>query len=292
MLLNLRKYYRPRSVEAAVRLLEANPERCFVLAGGTHLVSSNRRDIEEVVDLSALRLKNMKQEATVIRWGAMVSLQLLHENPRLKRFAGGIVPAACMSTTVSLMQRNQKTLGGEICADPPNPDLAAVLLALEARIKLISFSMEEKELPIAEFWAKPPRTRAKKSATPSVPGLLVEVIVPRLSKRAAGAFERIAQIPSQPSLLSGAAVVEFNDDKTCSTVRLGLGSYSASACRLPKVESELKGKELTPEAIEKASLVGWGDLKPVSNNQVSADYRRAVAPALVRRLLMRCLKGV
>ncbi|MDD5543980.1 MAG: FAD binding domain-containing protein [Acidobacteriia bacterium] len=291
MLMNLRKYYRPRSLEAAVQLLSANPARCLVLAGGTYLVPSGRRDVEELVDISALKLKVMKQDAAVIRIGATVALETIIDNPRMRKFAGGIMRDACRANSASRMIRNQRTLGGEICSPLIFSDVAPVLSVLDSRVKFVNFSMEEKELPIAEFWVNLDRHRSKKEPQGYFSGLITEVSIPLLPKTSSAAFERIAQIPSQPSLLSAAAVIHWGEGGVCSEARVALGSYRGRADRLAAVEDALKGKALTRESIEAACGTNWTSLSPVSDNRASEAYRSAAAPSLVRRTLERCLKG-
>lgn len=254
------------------------------------MLTSAQPEVEEVVDLAALRLKNMKQEESVIRLGAMVSLQALVENPRLRKFAGGIIPQSCRSLSVSKMMRNQKTLGGEICGGDAASDLAAVLLALDARVKMVNSIMEEKEWPVAEFWSVPTKRRGRKEAA-AQPGLLLEVIIPRPAKGATAAFERIAQIESQPSLMSVAAVIHFDAEKNCAEARIAVGSFAPGARRLGKIESALKGKPLSAESVESACPLGWDEVQLLSDTRASSEYRRAVAPALVRRVLLRCMRG-
>jgi CO/xanthine dehydrogenase FAD-binding subunit len=290
MLLNLRKYYRPRSIEAAVRLLSANPSRCRILAGGTYLLSRPDEHTEEVVDLAALNLHLMKQEESVIRIGATVTLQLMIDNPRLKKFAGGILVQACRRSSVSEMIRNQRTIGGEICGANQS-DLCAVLLALEAQVRLVNDSMQEKELPLSEFWTLPTKPRTKKEPTLPFSGLVKEVLIPRGPRLMVAAFESISQIESQPSLISAAAVTEFDENRNCTSAHVVLGNFAERPLRLPSIESYLKSKPLTPELIESASLLGWDELRPISDVRASADYRRTVAPVLVRRVLNQCGKG-
>jgi CO/xanthine dehydrogenase FAD-binding subunit len=290
MLLNLRKYYRPRSIEAAVRLLSANPERCVVLAGGTHLLATSRRDIEEVVDISSLKLRMVKREKEAVHIGAMATLQSILENPRLAKFAGGILVGACRRNSVSRMIRNQRTVGGEVCANWKHSDLAAVLLALDARVKLMTLSLEEKEMSISDFWSMPAFRSGRKGSGLVLPGLLLEIVVSTPAPSCAAAFEHIEQIESQPSLVSGAAVLAFDENHQCTEARVAFGSFTDMPCRLSRLESYLQGKVLTPEVIASASSIGWGELRPMNDAQVSGDYRQTIAPVLIRRLISRCSK--
>lgn len=290
MLVNLRKYYRPRSIEAAVRLLSANPERCVVLAGGTHLLAASRRDIEEVVDISSLKLRMVKRENGVVHIGAMTTLQSILENPGLAKFAGGILVEACRRNGVSRMIRNQRTVGGEACANWKRGDLAVVLLALNARVKLMTLSLEEKEMSISEFWALPSLRNGGKGSHMSLPGLLVEIEASAPAPSCTAAFEHFEQIESQPSLVSAAAVLAFDGNHQCTEARVALGAYADMPCRLSRLETYLQGKVLEPEVIESASSIGWDELRPVNDARASGSYRQSVAPVLIRRLLRRCLK--
>jgi CO/xanthine dehydrogenase FAD-binding subunit len=290
MLLHLRKYYRPRSVEAAIRLLSANPGRCRILSGGTYLLAQPQNDLEEVVDISDLRLKSIKQDEKFIHLGAAVSLQSIIDYPRLKKFAGGILGSACRCSSVSKMIRNQRTLGGELVSASQG-DLAAVLSILDARVKLVSYSMEEREMGLAEFWALRSKARGKKDSAGIMPGLALEILVPRLQMNFVAAYERVAQIESQPSLISAAVFLQLGEDRVCETARAVLGSCSDAVVRLTQLEKKLTGKGFTPELADEAVETGMDDFRPRDDSNASAAYRKAVAPALVRRALERCLKG-
>lgn len=290
MLLNLRKYYRPRSIEAAVRLLSANPGRCVVLAGGTHLLAASRRDVEEVVDISSLKLRMLNREEGAVHIGAMATLQSILENPRLAKFANGILIGACRRNSVSRMIRNQRTVGGEICANWKRSDLATVLLALKARVKLMTLSLEEKEMSISDFWSMPAFRSGKTGIGQAIPGLLLEIVVSTPAPSGSAAFEHIEQIESQPSLVSGVAVLAFDENHQCTEARVALGSFAEVPCRLTPLESYLQGKVLTSEVIESTGSVGWGELRPISDARASGTYRQTIAAVLIQRLLRRCSK--
>lgn len=259
------------------------------MAGGTHLLASSRRDVEEVVDISSLKLKMLKRENGAVHIGATTTLQSILENPRLVKFAGGILVGACRRNSVSRMVRNQRTVGGEICANWKRSDLAAVLLALSARVKLMTLSLEEKEMSISDFWSMPAFRNGRKGSGQVPPGLLLEIVVSAPTSSCA-AFEHIEQIESQPSLVSAAAVLAFDGNRQCTEARVALGSFADMPCRLPQLESYLQGKVLTPEVIESAGSTGWDEIRPLTDAQASGSYRQAIAPVLIRRLLRRCSK--
>ena len=82
MLLNLREYHRPapdpvpeRSFDRVLALLARPEVRTAVLAGGDTLLASQDDSVNAVVDLQALGLNYLEQDASegVLRIGAMVT---------------------------------------------------------------------------------------------------------------------------------------------------------------------------------------------------------------------------
>ncbi|HTP09512.1 MAG TPA: molybdopterin dehydrogenase, partial [Anaerolineae bacterium] len=56
----LAEYHKPTTLDEALRLLRRTSVRTVPLAGGTSLVPSAARDVQAVVDLSALDLSYIK----------------------------------------------------------------------------------------------------------------------------------------------------------------------------------------------------------------------------------------
>jgi CO/xanthine dehydrogenase FAD-binding subunit len=144
---------------------------------------------------------------------------------------------------------------------------------------------------ISDFWSMPSFRAGKKSSGLPFPGLLLELVIPEPGSPFAAAFEHVEQIESQPSLVSSAAVVEFEENHQCRQAQVALSSFAEVPCRLPHLESFLKGNRVTQELIESAASLGGDEVLPMTDPRASSEYRRAVAPVLIRRLLGRCLKG-
>lgn len=289
MLLNLKKYYRPRSLEGALQLLNADPTGCFILAGGTYLNASAPQEVEEVVDISRLKLNAIQQSELMIHIGATVTIQSILDDSKLGKFANGILTRACRSNSISRMIRNQRTVGGELIAGARYSDLAAVLLALEARVKFMQLNMEEGRKPVAALWATHGNEVVQRRAAPL--GLILEIILPKPARTFSCAFERIAQIESQPSMISAAACVEFSEGNVCAGVRVALGAFAETPERWRSLEAQLQGQPLTSELIESVCKASTLDVQPMGDSRATPDYRRRVTPRLVQRVLHQCLGG-
>ena len=132
------EYSAPASLEEALELLAGDGAR--VLAGGMSLVPLMKLRLaapERLVDLRRLNeLSFIRQDGDAIRIGAMTthysleSSLLLHEKCRLL--------AETPLHIGDVQVRNMGTIGGSLAHADPAADYPAALLALEAKVRLVS----------------------------------------------------------------------------------------------------------------------------------------------------------
>src|SRR5579883_1302236 len=181
MLLNVTEYYRPETVEDALRLLRRPGIKTAPLAGGTLLVGQRDDELQAVVDLQALGLNTISEQDGQVHLGAMVTLQALVDSSMIQALAGGVLAQAAKSSAARLI-RNAATIGGTLAAGPAaNADLAVALAALGAQAQLVG---ETRRLVPAQavFEERPPA-------------------------EAEGAFLRVARTPDDVALVHVAAVL-------------------------------------------------------------------------------------
>jgi xanthine dehydrogenase YagS FAD-binding subunit len=114
-------YYQPKSVEAAVGLLEEERGKVELLAGGTDLMDLMKEYVaqpDRVVSLSGVpgqEVNNITRDDTtqIIGIGAMVSLARIAENQVLRQTYPGLCSAAGVIGGPQI--RNMGTLGGNLC---------------------------------------------------------------------------------------------------------------------------------------------------------------------------------
>src|SRR5450830_717603 len=75
------EYYRPETIEGAIKILARKTPKTFPLGGGTVLSHGMPEDYA-VVDLQNLHLNKIEQNWQSIQIGASVTLQQLYEFPR------------------------------------------------------------------------------------------------------------------------------------------------------------------------------------------------------------------
>lgn len=172
-----RRFFRPDNLVELLKLIREYPEAAF-LAGGTGVSRAGERAAAD--DL--LSLEGVKELNSILttedHWeiGASVSLTQVAEhigrecppfNKALRRFASRPV-------------RNRATLGGHLATAWASGQLAPLLMALNARVRLLSIE-GERDAPVSHFFAGNGRTILQKGE------LIRAIAIPRATESALAA---------------------------------------------------------------------------------------------------------
>lgn len=270
-------YLRPDHLEPALDALAARPRT--VVAGGTDFYPGRlgRPITGDVLDVSAIEeLKGISQRDDHWRIGAITTWTEIAEHPLPPAFEA-LVQAA--REVGGAQVQNAGTIGGNLCNASPAADGVPVLLALDARVELQG-PAGVRVMPIGEFITAPRRTRRR------VDELLTAVIVPAPAPGAATRFAKLgARRHLVISIVMAAVYLETDAQGTVSAARVAVGACTPVACRLPGLEAALIGRPVAAglgQAVQPEHLAA---LAPVSDVRASADYRRAAAGVMLRRLL-------
>jgi carbon-monoxide dehydrogenase medium subunit len=289
MLADLLEYDRPIQMAQALRLLSRVRPRTVPLGGATALSGGPAAGVEAVVDLGGLGLDFIRFDPDGLVIGATTTLQALAEDRTSRALWWGVIAAAAQSSATRML-RNAATLGGTLAlGSASRADLAVVLLALEARVRVIGLEGREHELAMADC----------RDGLPT-PGILLQVQVPHpdqtglVTGRApsgsavgpgrGASFLRVARTASDPALLHAVAVVEPCAGGGC-VVRLALGGAGWAPVRLAGVEAELRGTDLAAAAVDRALDRGLEAVLPGDDFRASRRYRGAVSRVLLRRAI-------
>ncbi len=274
MLLNLTEYYRPETIDEALRLLARPGVKTAPLAGGTLLTGQRDDDLQAVVDLRALGLNTISEQDGQVRIGAMTTLQALADSPLAREMAGGILAQAARTSAARLM-RNAATIGGTLAAGPAaNADVPAALAALDARARLVG--QIERVVPAETAFMELQSGE-----------LLVEVIIKRPADQSTGAFLRVARAPDDVALVHAAAWL-LMQGSICRQARVAVGGAGMAPARLLATEDALAGQGIDQERIAAAVAAGIAAFAPPPDFRASPAYRRDVAVTLARRALEQC----
>jgi CO/xanthine dehydrogenase FAD-binding subunit len=265
-------YKRFEEATEASSFLERTPE-ARILGGGTLLVRRvNEGDtaIGAYVRLADLALKRMETTGDVVRLGAGVSMAQILAHPDLAFLA----PVA--RTIGGPSVRSAATIGGNLFAPRPYGDFGVALLALGASLRLFD-GASEADMDLPAFFAG--RGQLPLGA------IVTAVAFPRPAAQSFR-FVKISRVkPKGAAVISIAAVIETKNG-VIDWARIAFGAMAETPVRAQALEAALQGQALTAEALDSVLPTALQDLSPVSDAIASAWYRRAVAPAHLRRLLL------
>lgn len=270
-------YYLPSSVDEAVGLLAQHGPSLLVMAGGTiamPLINEGISFPDQVMGLRHAGLGYVRGSNGHVALGAATTLSTMAMGsagdvhiPLLQEAAHHVGGWAI---------RNMGTVGGNLFAPPPSGDFAVALLALDARVRLVS-ARGERVLPLAAFYTGFLTTALQPDE------LLVEIEVPKPAGRTAYLkFGR--RQANTPSVVTVAAHVVFDGAKV-KQAALALNGVGDHPLRSPRAEASLVGSPLTEEAIARAGALAAEDCDPATDSIASAWYRRTMVPVIVGRAL-------
>lgn len=270
------------SIKEASDYARLNGEQARFYAGGTDLfvvMHEGNAAIPNLISLQGIpRLLGIDVLADGwVSIGALATFNEIVSHPYIAEKYPHFVQA--MSHIGSYQVRNLATIGGNICSAVPSADSAPVLLVSQARV-LISNGDSEREVPIDAFFVSPRKTVLQ-------PGEIVtRIIVPPASATDLTCFIKRGTRKSMTiSLVSVAGRLRLANGRV-EDCALALGSVAPTPIRARAAEQALLGQVLTRETIDQAAAVAAAeDCRPIDDVRASAEYRRSMVQALMRRAL-------
>lgn len=274
-IMKIQEFIRPKSIEEVTEFVATNSGSGAIIAGGTDLLLEHDRVLDYVIDLTALDLRYIRQNADSLSIGAATPIHDLEKAAETKIFADGML-AECAAHFAGLQIRNMATIGGNIVNAIPSADVPPPFLALDAQVRI--FGKEERVIPLRDFFLDVRETVLGDD-------LLVEVIVPIPPENARGRFLKVARTPGDIATVNVATLLQEKDGK-CENVRIALGAVYPTPLRAVKAEEFLIGNDLSMTSIEKAAQIVGDEVKPISDHRASAAYRKQMSILLTKRALM------
>ncbi len=276
-------YLRPQSLAEALEFLHKQPETCRVLAGGTDLLVLIRRSVASpahLLDIKALpetgRFEYTLGEGLLI--GAAVTVNRLAESPLVREKYPALADAAGALATYQV--RNRATLVGNICNASPGSDLAPALLVFEARVRVKSLN-GSREIPIDEFFTGVKKTVLKPDE------LVTEVFLPDPGEGDKSVYLKQGRVKGHDLAVAGVAVRLTGSKKLC----LAVSALAPAPLRLRHLEEMLNAVGFDAVTAEKAALEVEHFIRPISDIRASAEYRKHIAAALLKRAIRHCEGG-
>jgi carbon-monoxide dehydrogenase medium subunit len=281
------EYLSPQTVAEACSLLSKYGKSAKVIAGGTDLlVKMKERELapQYLVGLKGINDLDYIEydEVGGLRIGALTSNDSVAGSVVIREKFGLLSEAAAKIGTPQI--RNMGTIVGNLCNAAPSADTAPPLIALGARVKLVS-SKGERTVPLEEFFTGPGETVLQTNE------LLTEVQVPKPIPSTRGVYLKLFPRGAVDIAAVGVAVLLIlSDDGTCSDAKIVLGAVAPTPVRANMAEAVIKGKQGKNGVIEEVAETAAEEARPISDVRCSADYRREMVKVLTRRALVQCFR--
>jgi 4-hydroxybenzoyl-CoA reductase subunit beta len=325
MRLPLFEFRAPRTLEEAARILDGERANAMPLAGGTDLLPNMKRRQQVPRTLMSLRhiesLNRVALSPSGSQLGACLTLSDIAADPRFRNGLTALAQAASLVATPQI--RNMATLGGNICLDtrcnyydqsyewrkainfclkkdgttcwvaPGSPKCMAVsstdtgpaLMALGARVRLVSRSGERKVF-LSDLYNNDGIDYIKRRPDE----ILSEVLLDSLhgwkstywKLRRRGAFD----FP----VLSVAAAARLSKENVVEDARIVVGSTACRPLSTTDAAKSLLGRPLNQQAIEEAAALAARIAKPLDNTDFDMTWRKRVTAEFVTYAL-RELRG-
>jgi carbon-monoxide dehydrogenase medium subunit len=269
-------YKRASNLSEALSLLQQNLE-AKLLAGGHSLIPAMKLRLAAppmLIDISKVaELRGIQREGEILVIGAMTTYRELETSELLKQHCP-ILPQA-VQVVGDPMVRAKGTIGGSLAHADPAADLPAVMLALEARIK-VQGPDGARVLEAEQFFTGMFSTALQDGE------ILTEVHIP-IRPGARMAYAKFPHPASRYAVVGVAVVLDGN------TVRAAVTGVGEHAMRLSKLEQALSGQALSAENITAACQ---GLLPPDHLNHdlvASKEYRAHLVDVMAKRALMQAV---
>ncbi len=325
MRLPLFEFRAPRTIEEAARILDGERTNAMPLAGGTVLLPNMKRRQQVPRTLMSLRhiesLSKMELSQSGSRLGACLTLSDIAEDARFRNGLTALAQAASLVATPQI--RNMATLGGNICLDTrcnyydqsyewrkainfclkkdgttcwvapgsskcmavSSTDTGPALMALGARVRLVSRS-EEREVLLSDLYNNDGIDYIKRRPDE----ILAEILLDSLHGWKSTYWKLRRRGSFDFPVLSVAAAARLSKGNVVEDARIVVGSAACRPLAAQEAAKSLLGRTLDQRAIEDATALAARIAKPLDNTDFDMTWRKRVTAEFVTYAL-RELRG-
>lgn len=276
MLVSEMQVITPATLDEALAVLAEHGDRARPLAGATDAmvrIKEGHWHVPLWVNIRSLPdLNRVETAGDTVRVGAAVPYGRMMRDPVLRERAPLLLQAVREVGSVQI--RATGTMGGNLGTASPAGDSLPALYALEAHVLLRSAGGGERAVPISEFISGPGRTLRR-------PDELITAV------------EFRSQAPGERYLwqklgLRGAQAITLISlalrVRPGSYARAAYGAVGPTVIRAAGCEDLLRAGP--PYDSEQIAALAESEVRPITDLRATAEYRRAMAGALMQRALL------
>lgn len=273
------EYERAATLEDALARLAASDGEAKLLAGGHSLIPLMKLRLSEpslLIDITRIPgLAGIREVDGQVEVGATTTHHEIATSGLLRERCPALAEAAAEIGDPQV--RHRGTIGGSLAHADPAADLPAVVVALDAELRLAGPS-GERTVRAADFFQD----------LFTVDLAADEIITAvRFRPVRTAAYAKLHQRASHYAIVGVAAALEI-EGGLIREARVAVTGAGTHAQRLPEAEAALAGRVPGADAIAAAAAVAGDSIAEVNSDlHASEDYRRAMVKVFTRRALER-----
>ncbi len=275
-------YLKATSLKEALNLIDKHKDNGKIICGGQSLLILMRQglvapenliDIKKVKDLSYIDFTPKEG----LKIGATTTHREIEKSPLIKKHYPVLVDME--ENVASVQTRNWGTIGGNLAHADPAGDPGAVLIALNATVKMANVN-GERVMPLEEFFIDYFETVLEEGE------LLLEIQVPIIPPKSALSYEKFSIIKNHQGIVSVAVSITVDDSADqCKDARIVLGAAASTPIRAKEAEQMLIGKKIDERLLEHVGEKASEESDPVSDIHATETYRRYLVKALTKKMV-------
>jgi len=274
------EYLAPKTVKDALTLLAGDQGDSKVIAGGQSLLLLMGHGLvtpKYLIDIKGISSLNYLQKTqSGLEIGSLTTHRSVETSPLIRN--GFCVLAQMEGALASLETRNWGTLGGNVCHADPKGDVCPVLIALGAKVKMISLR-GERTMAVEDFSTGYFETALNPDE------LLAEIQVPNPAPRTGTAYHKFTMIEGDYAIVSTTVSITLDaSNEKCKDARIVLGAVAPAPMRAKRAEKVLVGREIKDSLLQEAAQIASEEAEPVSDMHASDEYKRELVKVLVKRV--------
>lgn len=282
------EYINATNVDQVIQVLAKQAERARIVAGGTDLLleieRGVRQGIDTLVDIS--RIPGLDRifldDEDHIHLGPLVTHNQCVASKLLVERAFPLAQAAWEVGAPQI--RNRGTVAGNLITASPANDTITPLMALGARVRLVSLS-GERQVSLEGFYTGVRKIVMKPDE------MLLDIIFPALKPDQRGTFIKLGLRRAQAISLVNVAMVLTLQGSRVEKAVIALGSVAPVIIHAGQAEDYLQGKSFNEDVIEKAASLAEGAASPIDDVRSPADYRSEMVRVCTLRGLRQIWHG-
>ncbi|TYB92633.1 MAG: molybdopterin dehydrogenase [Kosmotoga sp.] len=270
MLLNVKAYHKPHSIEEAYNIWSDYKNEAVLVAGGTNNALMKSNIPKRLIDLKSLGLNDIKEKGNEIIVGSMIDIENFRKNEIIRNSFGDFFFKS-FSDIASPQLRNMITIGGSVAAKVGWSDVVTCLLTTESR--LITYGANGyQNINIDEFNHFP------KDEKPIITHLILN------KENYVYGFRRFTKSAFDISIVNVGIALKIESD-IVKRSRFVIGSRPQLPDRFSEVEEGTENLKFDDNLPTIARNLVFEHFTGGSNHLASVEYRRHLASVLTERIL-------